>query len=272
MITAFSFITFFLFWFVYRYNTMYVIQCRVDTGGTLFPRAINQLFIGLYFMEWALVGLFLLVQGPNGETTCTPQALIMIAVFGLTVKYQLVLNDAFAPLFVYLPIDLEEKARGREKHYKDTSAPSSQRSSRTLQSSSSFSSSGSSSVDGPYNLGHIKRSDSDVSSVSNTEDLESQKYQSRNLFEDLQDQLEVLTPEQREALIERAFQHKALRAKRPAIWIPEDDLGVAKDEVIQTKKMTNYIWIDSKDQKLSSKNKPIGLRPPDFSVDDIVQL
>lgn len=252
---------------------MYVIQCRVDTGGTLFPRAVNQLFVGLYFMEWVLTGLFLLVEGADGESTCTPQALIMIGVFGLTVKYQMALNKAFAPLFVYLPIDLEDNARGREEDYMHDSKASSHASSSTLPSiSSSVDRRANSVIDNMYDLNHIKRTDSEMSSVSNPVDLEGQQHMKRNIFEDLQDQLEDLTPEQREVLIERAFQHRALRAKRPAIWIPEDDLGIAKDEVIQTKNMTNYIWIDSKNQKLNSKNKPIGLRPPDFSVDDIVQL
>ena len=62
LILVFNVITFSLFWFVYRYNTLYVTKFRFDTGGLLFPRAINQLFTGLYIMEFSLVGLFFLVR------------------------------------------------------------------------------------------------------------------------------------------------------------------------------------------------------------------
>lgn len=54
----FNIITFSLFWLVYRYNTLYVTKFRFDTGGLLYPTAINQLFTGLYLMELCLIGLF----------------------------------------------------------------------------------------------------------------------------------------------------------------------------------------------------------------------
>ena len=51
LILIFNIITFGLFWLVYRYNTLYVTKFRQDTGGLLFPKAINHTFTGLYFME-----------------------------------------------------------------------------------------------------------------------------------------------------------------------------------------------------------------------------
>ncbi|KAJ5624350.1 hypothetical protein N7510_000659 [Penicillium lagena] len=47
LILIFNIVTFGLFWFVYRYNVLYVIKFRFDTIDLLFPRAINQLFTGL---------------------------------------------------------------------------------------------------------------------------------------------------------------------------------------------------------------------------------
>lgn len=70
IILVFNIITFCLFWFVYRYNTLYATGFRLDTGGLLFPRAINQLFVGLYVMELSLAGLFFLVRDESNFAAC----------------------------------------------------------------------------------------------------------------------------------------------------------------------------------------------------------
>ena len=110
-------ITFGLFWFVYRYNTLYVTKFRFDTGGLLFPKAINQLFTGLYVMELSLIGLFFLVRDVDGTVACEGQAICMIVVMILTVGYQLLLNEAFSPLIRYLPITLEDDAVQRDEEF-----------------------------------------------------------------------------------------------------------------------------------------------------------
>merc|ERR1711881_687537 len=61
LVMVFNIITFSLFWVTYRYQPLYVNNFRFDTGGLLFPKAVNQLFTGIYVMELALIGLFLLV-------------------------------------------------------------------------------------------------------------------------------------------------------------------------------------------------------------------
>lgn len=121
----FNIITFSLFWLAYRYNTLYVTKFRFDTGGLLYPRAINQLFTGLYLMQLCLIGLFLLVKDqtitagkarPAG-TPCFPQAIIMIIMFVLTLLFQYLLNSAFGPLLRYLPITLEDEAVMRDEEF-----------------------------------------------------------------------------------------------------------------------------------------------------------
>ncbi|KAK4915976.1 hypothetical protein LTR66_017053, partial [Elasticomyces elasticus] len=99
LILIFNIITFSLFWFVYRYNTLYVNRFTIDTGGLLYPNAINCTFTGVYVLEVALIGLFFLVQNPEGNQAATPQAISMIVVLILTIAYQILLNSAFSPLF-----------------------------------------------------------------------------------------------------------------------------------------------------------------------------
>lgn len=51
LILFFGFILFCLFWVVYRYNLMFVLDPKVDSGGLYFPRAVNHLYTGIYVME-----------------------------------------------------------------------------------------------------------------------------------------------------------------------------------------------------------------------------
>lgn len=324
LILVFNIVTFGLFWFVYRYNTLYVTKFRFDTGGLLFPRAINQLFTGIYVMELSLIGLFFLVRDVNGNVACEGQAICMIVVLVLTIGYQFLLNEAFSPLIRYLPITLEDDAvrrdeefsraqrarlglpeedetetleqqlaeREREEHEADRraqeielkriEASSGQRSStqtgtlrssrhswadRSLKSRSKYF--GTSSSNSLPTLQRVRE--------KITHDSEAQGPPTGNrghaLFAGIHDELEDLTPDERDQLVQRAFQHDALRAKRPVIWIPRDDLGISDDEVYRTQRFSKHIWISNEYQALDGKCRTIFSRsPPDFSEVDLIQL
>lgn len=336
----FNILTFCLFWFVYRYNTLYVTKFRFDTGGLLFPRAINQLFTGLYVMEVCLIGLFFLVRDENGEVACEGQAICMIVVLILTAGYQILLNEAFGPLIRYLPITLEEAAvrrdeefnraqharlgltvddddeedgvdvgkhlerrlaeqereeRHRDQNEKDIELKSleNDREDRKHHTSGGLLST--------PKLGKKRPSWADRSPTSGrrskyfgvnsarasptvktlrekmVQDAEAQGPAANNmghaLFAGIHDELEDLTPDERDQLVQRAFQHEALRAKRPVIWIPRDDIGVSNDEVYRTQRFSKHIWVSNEYQALDGKCRTIFSRsPPDFSEVDLIQL
>ena len=46
---------------------MKLAKVDVDTGGLVYPKAINQLFVGLYVMECYLIGLFFLVRNEHNQ-------------------------------------------------------------------------------------------------------------------------------------------------------------------------------------------------------------
>ncbi|KAI9658929.1 MAG: hypothetical protein M1821_001889 [Bathelium mastoideum] len=117
LIMVFNLITFSLFWIAHRYNALFVYQFRNDTGGLLFPKAINQLFTGLYVMDLCMIGLFFIRKDADGKLSCVPQAIIMIVVIVLTALYQVLLNQAFAPMFEYIPITLEDDAVRRDEEF-----------------------------------------------------------------------------------------------------------------------------------------------------------
>ena len=92
-----------MYWLVFRYNTLYVMLSENDTGGLLYPTALNQLFTGIYVLEIYLIGLFLLVRDDNQAWCCIGQAVVMILMTMLTIGFQILVNNAFGPLLVYLP-------------------------------------------------------------------------------------------------------------------------------------------------------------------------
>lgn len=332
LILVFNVITFSLFWFVYRYNTLYVTKFRFDTGGLLFPRAINQLFTGLYFMEVCLIGLFFLVEDENGRVACEGQGICMIVVLVLTIGYQILLNEAFGPLIRYLPVTLEDEAVRRDEEFAraqharlgleveagDDDADVEQRlaeadreerredhDARDIELKSlgddretRFHQDSNDRLSLPR-LGSKRPSWADrspnrrskyfgMNSATSTptiqalrekmaHDAEAQgpppKAVGQALFAGIHDELEDLTPDERDQLVQRAFQHEALRAKRPVVWIPRDDLGVSDDEVYRTQRFSKHIWISNEYQALDGKCRTIFSRsPPDFSEVDLIQL
>ncbi|KAJ6262639.1 hypothetical protein Dda_3451 [Drechslerella dactyloides] len=106
-----------LFWLVYRYNLLYVMDYSVDSGGLYFPKAINHLYMGLYIMEICMTGLFLLVRDENDELFCLPHAIIMLVIFFMTIIFQRVMYTNFAPLLEYLPLTLEDDADASDKEF-----------------------------------------------------------------------------------------------------------------------------------------------------------
>ena len=403
LILVFNIITFTLFWFVYRYNSLYVNQFTRDTGGLLYPNAINFTFVGVYTMEIALIGMFFLVRDQHGDVACSGQAIGMIVILILTAGYQWMLNDAFSPLFRYLPITLEDDAVRRDEEFARalherhgllddddenengdieyqlereerrstdedrqqedmelreieldkqnrlrkqesrklpelepyefqnpeitmnldqesrglqlvksaaqktavttkglmprTKSPKGQRQSwadrdnKRNHRASNFGDWEAPSPSHSRTRSNVRERQvlvpqprevldkiNNFNPLTGTEkDVEAQRAARSQLAEALfggvNDELEDLTPEQRDKLVQRAFQHSALRARRPVIWIPRDDLGVSDDEVHRMGRFSSHLWVSNIRQGLDAKGRCVySGAPPDFSEVDLIQL
>lgn len=357
LILVFMLIIFGLFWVAYRYNVLYVYQFKHDTGGLLFPTAINQLFTGIYFLEVCLCGYFFISTGPDGNVACIPQGAIMVVVIVFTVLYQWQLNKSFYPLFQYLPITLEDEAVIRDKKFAEeqsskfaplragendgaddrdiqdeledrekaekaaSSAAEAQDQERAarhrrhshvtasgFQSTADKDASKQSKHAPPWKTDRWRKSapqatarlrqlaqgkprahiatEVNPQSKSQKADVEGQQTVGDVLFAGFADELEDLTPEERDLLVRYAFQHSALRAKRPVVWIPRDKLGVSDDEIKRAKKMSTVqvqegdtmvektnIWMSNEGTALDSKGRVVFRRsPPDFSNIDLIAL
>ncbi|KAK5129465.1 hypothetical protein LTR08_003225 [Meristemomyces frigidus] len=379
LILFFMLIIFSLFWVVYRYNVLYVYQFRNDTGGLLFPTALNQLFTGIYFLQICLIGFFFISQDEKGTVACIPQGAIMIVVLVFTVLFQWQLNRAFQPLFQYLPITLEDEAvirdeefaraqaskfaplagkvdqdgdgtadeeqdyqdvlEGREKRQNEADAEAEEEERRGIaehrrsgtplalgEKQASWHQQQQKAPASPtwktdrwrhaapqavarlQYLAEGKRSSekatldgsTDPRAANQKKDVEAQHTTVGDvLFSGFADELEDLTSEERDLLVRYAFQHSALRAKRPVVWIPRDKLGVSDDEIKRAKKMSTVsvpadktgekggekgaaagvmvektnIWMSNEGTALDGKGRVVFRKsPPDFSNVDLIAL
>ncbi|KAI0858360.1 DUF221-domain-containing protein [Xylaria cubensis] len=315
IISIFAIITFSLLWVANKYSMIYVNRLSIDTGGVLYPRALNQTFTGLYVMEIALIGLFFIQEDEKGIHACTPQAIIMIVVTILTALYQLLLNMSFGPMFRYLPITFEDEAVLRDEafqraqdhrlglmddddakevdkeglpshHRRDGSSDSQEKGNRGnrlghFKSVKGIMHAGTWAVRSGKNtydqtFGKAERGIRNAAKFRDErkqKDLEAQRAIGEALYGGFHDEIEDLTPEERDVLVRRAFVHSALRARRPTLWIPRDDLGISDDEIRRTRELSEHIWITNEGTALDSKARVVyGRAPPDFSELDIIQL
>ncbi|KAL6157859.1 hypothetical protein ACJQWK_07626 [Exserohilum turcicum] len=324
-------ITFCLFWFTYRYQMIYVSYAKAETNGLIFPKAVNQLFTGLYFLELCLVGLFFLQEDEAGNQSCFPHAIVMIIMLIFTALFQMVLNRAFGPLFTYLPITFEDEAVERDAEWERAQASrwkqADEHTSLTAQEDAQLTSEEREQADSDEQTParNMKRSESSqdpesyelstmdsrfgrsprpsaagrnnswakssrggskhkkkqkhkdpLDVITHTlrkglddvakpmRDAEAQVLPAGNLFDEVDDELADIEPEARQKLIKRSFQHPATRAIQPAVWIPHDELGVARDEIERTSAFTKRVWITSVNARLDASGNVIykGL-PPD---------
>jgi calcium permeable stress-gated cation channel len=70
-----------------------------------------------------------------------------------------------------------------------------------------------------------------------------------------------------EELTAIAFQHEALRARPPILWIPDDELGIARDEIYHTNlECGDEIAMSCEGATLDGKGKIVWLgNPPDYT-------
>lgn len=346
LMLVFMLFVFSLFWIVYRYNVLFVYQFRTDTGGRLFPVAINQLFTGLYFLELCLIGLcFTLPSHP-----AIAQAVIMIVVLVATIAFQVLVNLAFDPLFQYLPITLEDEAVIRDEEFARAQAskfapltqPEDTRDvqeiledhereeseaedvaedkekERIAEHKHSHMPNASGSPDvgrkssrpqpgqgrryertenkpvwatdrwrrvAPEAVGALRFIADGRRSDRPQQDPEAQNTVGDVLFSGFADELEDLSPEERDLLVRYSFQHSALRARRPVVWIPRDVLGVSDDEIKRAEKMSTVkipsrdggeeektnIWMSNEGTAIDNKGRVVFRRsPPDFSNMDLI--
>ncbi|KAK4199435.1 hypothetical protein QBC40DRAFT_82355 [Triangularia verruculosa] len=244
----------FLFYFAWRYNVFFVTDTQIDTRGLIYPKALKQLFVGLYLAEICMIGLFATSTSPG-------PAILMLAFLIFTVLFHISLNNALDPLLYNLPMSL----LAEEESVRLLDGP------------------GSSQTNGKFAEEHDLNGDGIVESA------EEQVAHSRAArkamashgkgnfltrflkpwiyadYATLRNLVPRHVPVQQYApeIIENAYNPPSVNSSVPLLWIPSDAAGVSKQEIAHTSKI---IPITDEGCTLDEKGKLVwdeeGTRPP----------
>lgn len=251
LVLGFAAIGLYLFYFAHRYDLLFVSNEQVDTQGRLYPRALQQLFVGLYVAEGCLIGLFAIGTG-SGKGAIGP-LILMIAFLIFTAVYQMALKSALAPLVNYLPKDLvaehfhshnERLEKGEKSEYGAETAPQ-----------------------GVAALGPAPHKKPNMLT----------KFLAPHIYNDFATMQRLVADRFAPAPIQEedarlAYFNPSITGLIPYIWIPRDTMGISKQEIAETQKVTP---ITDEHAHLNEKNKivysdvntedlPVYQRPVDY--------
>jgi hypothetical protein len=241
---GFATVGLFLFYVAFRYNILFVSRSQVDTQGLIYPRALQQLMVGVYLGEVCMIGLFAtaLAWGPLVLT-------IIFLIF--TILFHMSLNKALGPLLYTLPKTLEaeeESYRGLDIEANGTSP----------------------SITNEKQSNSVDKTAPAISSAPHAKPSILAKFLKPHIYTDYAT-LRRLVPEgavdyhnyYSETVERDAYYPPSVKAETPIIWIPRDIAGVSKQEVAHTQKV---IAITDEGAELDEKNKLVwdheGARPP----------
>ncbi|GAB7361728.1 hypothetical protein MBLNU230_g1775t1 [Neophaeotheca triangularis] len=234
LVLGFAAIGLFLFYFAYRYNLLFVSNAKVETMGLIYPRALQQLFVGLYIAEVCLIGMFA-IRSASGVGAVGP-LIIMVLMLIFTALYHVSLNSALTPLLNYLPKSLAAEERS------------------LLEAERAHNGVG----NGEYVDGVEKTMDSQSSSTTRKRPNFFTKWLRPDIHADYRTMRHLVPNEVEITYDERterdAYFHPAIASVTPLLWIPRDPVGISRQEVRDTSRV---IPITDEGAFLDEKNKVV---------------
>ncbi|GAA5899410.1 hypothetical protein JCM6882_009110 [Rhodosporidiobolus microsporus] len=233
LVCGFAFMAFALYWFVYKYLFLLVIDTppATETGGLFFPKALTHIFVGLYIEELCMTGLFFLAQDENGKQSAIPQGAIMVVLIVITVGFHILMITGYHPLVQYLPISVAGRmaeaagqpllgSGGNGGNGKDASQfPTTfQKETPREKDGSTFPPPARSSFDDQGKPLRATETNDTAGTVPTAEEREANG-----------------TLPGDEHLDKNAFDHPATYKDYPTVWLPQDPKGLWQDEVEGTK-------------------------------------
>lgn len=255
LILGFASLGLYLVYQAYRYNLLFVYDSVVDTKGRAYPRALQQVLVGIYLSEVCMIGLFA-IKAAIGP-------LILMVLFTIfTALAHISLNDALDPVVSYLPRSLEAEEEGlcSSPSWNDENG-----------GASSTHGSGAGSVEMDETETKGKESQITYSEVKPRRavkknplfkwlhpDIYSDYY---NLREKVKhDFVELKYPE---TVAENAYYPPSVSSPTPLVWIPRDPGGVSRRQVEATNEV---IPITDEGAHLNEKNDVVwdeaAMKPP----------
>ena len=245
-----------LFYLAWRYNIFFVTDTKIDTRGLIYPRAIKQLFTGIYLAEVCMIGLF-------GASVAPGPLVLMIILLVFTVLFHLSLNSALNPLLYSLPLSLLAEEESRLLDTAATGPPHA----------------GPSTVDGSekaVNGDGLDKAANGDGVAEGADVVPAQPKKGNMLTKFLKPwiysdygSLRMLVPhgyslgDYPDEVARDAYFPPSVTSTTPLLWIPADAAGVSKQEIAHTSKV---IPITDEGCELDEKGKMVwdteGTRPP----------
>lgn len=100
---------------------------QIDTRGLIYPRALKQLFSGVYLAEICLIGMFIVSKAPG-------QAALIVILLVFTVLYHITLGRALNPLLYNLPTTLQAEEDFHQRSLNTTASSSNDDDEETVHS------------------------------------------------------------------------------------------------------------------------------------------
>lgn len=235
-----------LFHLAYRYNILFVSQTAVDTQGLIYPRALKQLFTGIYLAEICMIGLFAVV-------TAVGPAVLMAIFLVFTILFQITLFKNLDPLLYGLPRSVQ--ATEHVIRTASTTGPDG-----TVKAGEDGKTA---TLSREQSRGSAAQREARGNAVMRF--LKPWRYARYETLRDMMPREEDLGfdrlyTEETEAT---AYLPPSVSRQPPTIWIPEDVAGVSKQEIALTSKV---IAITDEGASLDDKNHIVwdteGARPP----------
>lgn len=242
LVLGFATIGLSFFYFAYRYNLLFVTNPDVDTKGRIYPRALQQVFVGIYIAEACLIGLFAIGSGASKGAIGPLVLMILMLIF--TALYHVSLNAALEPLVDFLPKSLaaeEQRLLSVERGEYNEDAEDGE--TGLISKEAGYSHAGlKSALDGT----HRKKSNSFT------------KWLRPDIYQDYATMRRMVpkdiaihySPED----ADDAFYHPAIISPTPLLWVPRDPVGISRVEVRDTRQV---IPITDEGAFLDGKNKVV---------------
>ncbi|WYZ46262.1 hypothetical protein EsH8_IX_000487 [Colletotrichum jinshuiense] len=245
-----------LFYLAYRYNILFVTDTKVDTRGLLYPRALKQLFAGVYLAEICLIGLF-------AVSVAIGPLVLMVIFFIFSILFHLTMNSVLDPLLYTLPRSLQVEEESLNADVEGIDRKDSGRGVSEEQNGES--------TNLFKKIPNVRKfaPGGDENVVAKGGNIVT-RFLKPWIFADYLT-LRQLVPHDAASIDEmypgaiqdNAYYPPSVSSLPPLLWIPEDSAGVSKHEIAQTSKI---IPITDEGCQLDEKNKLVwdseGARPP----------
>lgn len=236
LVMGFAVIGLSLFYLAYRYNILFVTDTAVDTRGLIYPRALKQMLVGVYISEICMIGLF-------AASVAIGPLILMIAFLIFTVLFNLTVNNAIEPLLYNLPRTLESEEAELRKQASESTKNGKPDAEKIMN--------GDAAPDGkkPNLFTKWLKPWTYCDYAAMRQLVPTDALDVDNLYTDEIEQNAYLPP--------------SVSSDIPLLWIPEDAMGISKQEVRDTGRV---VPITDEGCTLDDKNNlvwdEVGVRPP----------